>query len=148
MHWPEIPAPILTVAASFIGAWLAAQFALRRFYREKVWERNTAAYTAIFEAIHQMSRWFEEHINELAYNRQLPKKRASDLFKESRAAEALLDRRLASEIWLIPDPIRERIQDGLLDLRLSYSYSDWNDHLVHGIDAVQSLTDDLRPAIR
>jgi hypothetical protein len=31
---------------SFFGAWLAARFALYRFYREKVWERKIAAYTA------------------------------------------------------------------------------------------------------
>jgi len=48
--------------ASFFGAWLAARFALYRFYREKVWERKIAAYTAIFEALHDMGRWYEAHI--------------------------------------------------------------------------------------
>jgi len=33
---------------------LAARFALYRFYREKVWERKIAAYTAIFEALMQL----------------------------------------------------------------------------------------------
>jgi hypothetical protein len=148
MHWPDIPAPILTALASFVGAWLAAQFALRRFYREKVWERKTAAYTAIFEALHQMGRWFDEHISEIALDRELPKERAAELFRESRAAEALLDRRLASETWLIPDPIRGRIADGLIDLRRAYNFSDWSDHLIHGTRAIRSLTDDLRRSVR
>lgn len=148
MHWPDISAPLLTAGASFVGAWLAAQFALRRFYREKVWERKTAAYTAIFEALYQMGRWFEEHIGELAMDRELPQERRTELFKQSRVAEAQLGTRLASETWLIPDPIRVRIEDGLIDLRRAYNFSDWGDHLIHGTRAVQSLTDDLRAAVR
>jgi hypothetical protein len=33
----------LTGIASFLGAWIAARFALSRFYQEKIWERKAAA---------------------------------------------------------------------------------------------------------
>jgi hypothetical protein len=148
MNWPDIPAPALTVISSFVGAWLAAQFALSRFYREKVWERKTAAYTAIFEALHDMDRWFDEHIDELAHNRELSTERAAQLRTDSLAADQLLDRRLAAETWLIPDPIRERIQDGLLELRRASYTTDWAEHLVNGSRALQSLTSDLRRSVR
>jgi len=52
-------------------AWLAARFALSRFYREKVWERKTAAYTAIFDALHDMDQWFAEHLATFSNDRDL-----------------------------------------------------------------------------
>ena len=42
---------ILSALASFAGAWLASKWALSSFYKQKVWERKLAAYTAIFEAL-------------------------------------------------------------------------------------------------
>ena len=40
---------VLPFIAATLGAWFTAHFSLRRFFREKEWERKTQAYTAIFE---------------------------------------------------------------------------------------------------
>ena len=42
---------IFSALASFAGAWLASKWALNSFYRQKVWERKLAAYTAIFDSL-------------------------------------------------------------------------------------------------
>jgi hypothetical protein len=42
---------VLPFIAATLGAWFTAHFSLRRFFREKEWERKTLAYTAIFEAL-------------------------------------------------------------------------------------------------
>jgi hypothetical protein len=52
--------PALTIAASFLGAWLAAHFALASFYRERIWERKAATYSAIFEALSVINRWYDK----------------------------------------------------------------------------------------
>lgn len=44
-----------------LAAGLTARFALHRFYAEKQWERKVAAYTAIFDALHDITKWFSEH---------------------------------------------------------------------------------------
>jgi hypothetical protein len=56
--------PLLAATAAFIGSWLAARFALSRFYRERIWERRAAAYTSIFESVHEYVRWVDERIAE------------------------------------------------------------------------------------
>jgi hypothetical protein len=43
----------------------AARFALSRYYREKVWERKAAAYTDIFDALHDMEQLFRTQIHNL-----------------------------------------------------------------------------------
>lgn len=48
---------VLPFIAAALGAWFTAHFSLRRFFREKEWERKTQAYTAIFEALHNMRAW-------------------------------------------------------------------------------------------
>jgi hypothetical protein len=76
MHPMDYVQPLLTLIASFAGTWFAAHFALRRFYREKVWERKTAAYTAIFEALYDMSLWFETQ-----FNAEIPQPRGHGLHR-------------------------------------------------------------------
>jgi hypothetical protein len=76
---------------------LAARFALYRFYREKVWERKIAADTAIFEALHDMGRWYEAHIEEAMNGSDLPKETTDALAADYRKAKANLQRRLGAD---------------------------------------------------
>jgi hypothetical protein len=70
---------LTSVIGSFAGAWLAAHFALKRFYKEKVWERKTAAYSAIFEALHDMSTWYKQHFNAMVNHREIPEEQRREL---------------------------------------------------------------------
>jgi hypothetical protein len=141
-------APIVTAVASFLGAWLAARFALARFYREKVWERKTAAYTAIFDALHDMERWFAEQNGALSDGRELSQERIDALSAAYRVAKANLQRRLASETWLIPEEIRRRIEHGLVDLDLAASrITDWVELVIQGHEVIYLLEADVRKAV-
>jgi hypothetical protein len=79
MDISTLTVPLLSTVGSFFGAWLAARFALRRFYREKMWERKTVAYTAIFEAIHDMGTWFDQHFAAMIRNRELTQEKQDEL---------------------------------------------------------------------
>lgn len=108
---------LVTAGASFLGAWLAARFALKRFYQEKVWERKTAAYTAIFEALHEMQNRYDAFWEAAMHSAELPEDEQAKLDAASENAYADLRRRLDSEIWLIPQACRERIQQFLYSIR-------------------------------
>jgi len=44
---------------AIVVSWLTTQFALRRFYRERWWEKKYNTYEAIFNALHNMSQGFD-----------------------------------------------------------------------------------------
>jgi hypothetical protein len=129
-----------------MGAWLAARFALSRFYRERVWERKTAAYTAIFEALHEMGRWFDEHITADQQGIELTQEKKSTLADEYSSAKRALERRLAAETWLLPDDCRTRITT--MWKELDYEGHDWYELLATGMDAIFSAQRDLRRLVR
>jgi hypothetical protein len=101
--------PTLTAVASFFGAWLAARFALRRFYQEKLWERKTVAYTTIFEALHDMERWFDTHLDAYFAQTELDERVKTEMWEDYKKAKVTLSRRLAAEVWLIPDACQQRL---------------------------------------
>jgi len=88
---------ILSAAASFVGAWLAARFALDRFRHEEIWERRAAAYTLVFEALHDMQVTIEEAGP------------SEDNPKTLEDAIAALTRRVDSEAWLVSSEFRDRL---------------------------------------
>lgn len=59
-HFPE--SVLISMITAFVAAWLTASFALRRFSKETVWKRKAAAYTVIFEALHDMNLLFEKEL--------------------------------------------------------------------------------------
>jgi hypothetical protein len=139
---------LTSVIGSFAGAWLAAHFALKRFYKEKVWERKTAAYTAIFEALHDMSTWFEEHFNAMVSHREVPEERQSELTVAYQVATKTFQRRLAAETWLIPDEIRKRLDDMEYALDQLDNLHDFSKIVVDGDKIIFAGTNELREMVR
>jgi hypothetical protein len=135
-----------TALASFLGAWLAARFALSRFYREKVWERKTGAYTTIFEALHDMGIWFDKHLDAEVRGIELDEQAQDRLSEEYRGAKQRLERQLASETWLIPDCCQQRLAQLIRELDAKQEY--WFDVVETGSVAISSAEKDLRQLVR
>jgi hypothetical protein len=94
---------LLSAAAAFIGAWLAAQLALNRFRHERIWERRAAAYTAVFDALHHNEKWLDMLDD--------PEVRHDDKLKAETAGLAARDaifQKVDSEIWLMSDAFFHR----------------------------------------
>jgi hypothetical protein len=136
---------VASFIASFVGAWLAAYFGLFRFYREKVWERKTAAYTAIFSALHEMDQFFNTHIEDLEMH-SFSEQEQQKLTGAFEAARAELRRRLAAEVWLIPPKCRQRIDR--MNREFAERQEGWQAYLlsarVNIARAVEDLTRDVR----
>jgi hypothetical protein len=137
---------LLSIGGSFIGALLAAQLAFNRFSREKVWERKAAAYTAIFEAMHTIRKWYEKHLEAAMLSRELDVPTVDRLHAEMKEAREQLALRLASETWLIPAHCRDRLNKMVNDLSSSHPES-WEEYLDEGCSIIATATDDLRTAV-
>ena len=64
-----IPAAILIAAVS---SWITVQLALRRFRRERWWERKTDAYTKVIEALHNSKEFSDRHLEAAQAGREIP----------------------------------------------------------------------------
>jgi hypothetical protein len=126
-----------------LAAWLAAHFALRRFYSEKVWERKTAAYSSIIETLHDMRRWFDEHGRAYGKAHEISDDELRKLSADYREAEDRLARQLDRERWLLPSIHSERIAQMRRDLDEADTERDWIGHLGTGWRAINSALDDM-----
>jgi hypothetical protein len=138
--------PLLSALASFLGAWLAAKLALNNFYRQKIWERRTETYTAIFEAIHAIERWHDKHFDASLAGREINEELTNKLRAESNKAEEDLERRLAGEAWLIPTAFRGRALRMTYDLKSTASkHSEWQRFLQESLTIISGATQELLP---
>jgi hypothetical protein len=122
---------ILSALASFAGAWLASKWALSSFYKQKVWERKLAAYTAIFEALHDMNKWFEKHLDEEKNKIGIPQDELDELRKSYKVAQSDLQRRMDSDGWLLSITCRNRVLDLHESLRSS-NFLEWGELVDYG----------------
>ena len=133
--------PVLTIAGSFGGAYYAATLALARFTKEKIWERKAAAYTIIFEALHHMKTRLEALREDAQIPGSLPNDNKEELFKKSKASYQTLRSRLDSEIWLIPTPIRQRLEKFLYDVDNKTAMNEWDLYVYLAHSANQVIVD-------
>lgn len=144
----QIETAMIAAFASFVGAWIAARLAFARFSREKVWERKAAAYTAIFDALHHIGRWYGKHYEASLMGEEIDDERTKKLKDSANSAEEELERRLGSETWLLPTQCRLRLEKLGVDLKNSkYKHSNWQAFLDDGCFIIKTATDDVRTMV-
>ncbi len=141
----QIETAIIAAIASFVGAWIAARLAFARFSQEKIWERKAAAYTAIFEALHYIGRWYEKHYEAALVRRDIEGEKTTRIKDEAIKAEDELERRLGSETWLIPPECRARLEKMTQDLKnAEHKDPEWESFLENCAFIIKTAVDDLR----
>src|SRR5712691_5314705 len=133
------------MAAAF-GAWFTAHVALHRFFREKEWERKTQAYTAIFEALHDMRLWFDTHWDAEMAGREIPMEKQTQLVVDFQKARGDLKRRLTGETWLIPSGCNRLLLAMMHSL--DKEHKSFFDDLDEGSAAMNKAIHDLRRMVR
>jgi hypothetical protein len=145
----DVLVPLLTIAASFAGAWIAAKLALANYYRQQIWQRKADAYTAIFAAIYGVERWHNKHWDASLTGREIGDESKTHLRAEANQAEADLERRLASEIWLLPKPFHIRTVKMIHDLQAASTTNVmWLDFLEQSLSIINTSTSDLQAMAR
>lgn len=124
MAFEQIVQLIAQVVVAFGGAGLAAfltmRLTLKRFYRERTWERKAAAYTVVFEGLHDMLEFHSEHFDAAIERRELSEQRADELQSRYRRAREEVKRRIAGEIWLLDETVASAIEDLWRNLQKPY----------------------------
>lgn len=134
---------LLTAAAAFFGSWAAARFALSRFYRERIWERRATAYTAIFEALHDIEEWLKQMILLVSKDEETREFNYAT-FSD---AQASLARRAAAETWLLSDDFRSAVER-YTDKRFGDGAEAAKDLLIQMAVNVRSAVAELRAIAR
>jgi hypothetical protein len=141
----DVLIPLLTIVGSFAGAWIAAKLALANYFRQQIWQRKADAYTAIFAAIYGVERWHNRHWDASLTGREIDDDSKTRLRAEANQAEADLERRLASEIWLLPKPFHTRTMKMIHDLQTASTANVmWQDFLDQSLSIINTSTSDLR----
>lgn len=145
----QIGAAVLTIIGSSFGAWIATRLAFSRFSQEKIWERKAAAYTAIFEALHYIGRWYEKHYEALIEAKDIDDEKKKELSAAANKNEDELERRLATETWFIPTNCRNRLDKMIRELKDSkYRHPTWQEFVEDGCHIIATATDDLRDLVQ
>ena len=149
MTWQEWAKLLVALAApllGFAGAWFATRWALGRFYKERVWERKAAAYTVIFECLHDMLMWHQEHLDATMRYSEIPKSKEEKLEKDYQTAKETMRRRIAAESWLLDGRVETRIVDMMRELK--EDRDSWFDILDEGLLAMKNAQADMRTIAR
>lgn len=146
VQFREVFVLVATPVASFIGAWLAARLALSRFYKEKVWERKVAVYSEMFNALHDINKYYEEQL--LGHSESsLSKEELDQLSVRLKTGYELIKRRLDADTWLLPEKILRPL--ARLDRELNIDSYDSEAALLSRRTQVSRQTiDDLRRIVR
>lgn len=97
MNWTSSLATLATsLTVAVLASYLTARFALRRFYAEKWWERKTAAYVAIIEALHHLREHADTNLTFTQRGKELPPGGEEELTQRLR--EAMMQLRLRRDV--------------------------------------------------
>ncbi len=97
---------IVAILTALVTIPLTAWLATRRFYSEKWWERKLEAYLALIEALHHLSLPFDQKIEAMIENRELPEVKQDSYWAKHHEAEAEIMKQIdMSELLISPDAV-------------------------------------------
>ncbi|WP_309044217.1 hypothetical protein [Marinobacter sediminicola] len=131
---------LLSVAAAFLGAWLAS----RRFRNERWWEKKSEAYSELVEALHDM-RWpSSEHFDAGIEHRDLPEEYSQELWQEFRKARKVVWKITESSSFLISSDVLKAVQEMERGLSSARNADSWVEHLDEQGDAIDTCLEKIK----
>ena len=149
MIWQEALKLLITLIApliGFAGAWLATGWTLKRFYKERSWERKATAYTVVFEGLHDMLEWHSEQFDAAIVREKVPADRLVELNARYRKARDEVRRRIAAETWLLDEEVAEVISQ--LWVNLQKQETTWEGQLDEGYGYIANAQKKIRTIAR
>jgi hypothetical protein len=120
---------LLTLAAGAIGTVLTTNLALRRFYRERWWERKAEAYSRIIEALHHAAHCMSEWSDVELTGQMLSDDKAKQLSDDFRTAQAELEKATGVGAYIISTEAAKVLSDHTVamaqsDAKFDYDHGD------------------------
>lgn len=139
--WISIGSIATSSVVAVAAVWLAARYAYRQAHIGRIWERKADAYSEILEALHEMDEWFRLALDDEYLRRDV----AADVEEARNAdyqdARKKLRRRVAREIWLLPQDAQVRITT--MNTEMSKRQESWFEYLDVGSFEVRKAIEGL-----
>lgn len=133
---------VMSVFVAWLAATLSAQMTLRRFYKEKMWERKANAYTTILEALGDLFAWFDKNLDAVYVHEQLGENESNELSEAFKRAHKEMTRTMAGQVWLLSPQVAAAIK--AMNSTLDYTdYPDFHSHLDEGYGAVKTCRETI-----
>lgn len=137
-----------SVVVAVITATLTVRFALRRFYAEKWWERKSATYTAIIEALHHVKNYAETNLTSSLLGRYLTEQRRQDLNEKLQGAMTELRKQLDIGDFVISEEAVVVMNKLMAELDASSNTENWQEHLELTLSAINNCLSSMRRIAR
>lgn len=137
-----------SVVVAIIVAVLTVHLALRRFYTEKWWERKSAAYTEIVEALHHVRNHADTNLAFLKHGRELPEEGEKELTEKLEGAMAELRKQLDIGNLVLSEEAVAAMNKLMTELEASTNTDQWHEHLALKLIAVDRCLADMRHIAR
>lgn len=134
---------VVAVVRTTLGAWVAVPFALRRFRKERRWERRAEAYERVVTGLAHLKTYLDVKWDEELTDRKVSAEAEQELLR--RASEARKEINLAVELggFLLSGEARERLRTFQKEEREASNERSWFEHLDSRLAATASCLDDL-----
>jgi hypothetical protein len=144
MDWAPVVTFATSIAVALISSFAAVKLALRRFYSEKWWERKSAAYAAIIEAVHHVREHADTNLVFSMRGKDLPADGEAELDKALRAAMAELRKQRDIGSFVISERAVTALNGLFSELEASTKTQHWQEHLEMKLAAVEKWLPELR----
>ncbi len=135
-----IPTAIFIAAVS---SWITVQLSLRKFRREKWWERKADAYANVIEALHYSKQFSEEHFEAAIKGREISPDKDAELRAEAKKANAEISRVASMGAFLLDDKAINRLALLGREENEAGNTTDWYEYLEGDLKATSSCLDDI-----
>lgn len=139
--WVSIGSIATSSGVAIAAVWLAARFAYRQAHIGRVWERKAEAYSEILEALHEIEEWFRAEMDDEYSRREVAEDVQASRNAEYQDARKRLRRRIAREVWLLPNETQQRI--AAMNTEMSKRQDSWFEHLDNGCSEVRNAVKDI-----
>ncbi|TGN93126.1 hypothetical protein [Burkholderia sp. USMB20] len=129
---------------AIITALLTVRLALKRFYAEKWWERQGAAYESIFEALHHVRNYADTNLSFSLRGRELPEEGERELTEKLQGAMAELRKQVDIGSFVLSESAIRVMVKFMSDLDGSTKTTCWQEHLELKLASVDSCLSSMR----
>ena len=136
------------IVVALVTATVTVRLALKRFYAEKWWERKSAAYASIIEALHHVRNHADTNLAFAMRGKDVPEQGDRELTEKLQGAMAELRKQLDVGDFVLSEEAVGIMNTLMTGLDASTSTGDWQVHLTLKLDAVNTCLSNMRRVAR
>lgn len=139
--WVAVGSIVTSSVVAIAAVWLASSFADRQAHIGRVWERRATAYSEILEALHDIEEWYRLEMKDESSRRDVSEDIQAARHADYQDAHKRLGRRIAREVWLLPETVKQRVAK--MDAGMYLHQDSWFDYLDNGSFEVKKAVSDI-----